>query len=161
MSDAAGNGRGEWEGWPPDPLDAPELYNDITSRRIFAFFIDLMILAMITLVVHMALIMLTVASFGLLAPLHGLLAPPIIGLAYHILQVGSPVAATLGMRLMGLRTWSVNGGRPTGLQAIIHGICYYGSMAVTGGLIALVALFNRRRQTLHDMLAGIVMLRET
>jgi uncharacterized RDD family membrane protein YckC len=30
---------------------------------------------------------------------------------------------------------------------------------VTGSLILLFALFNRRKQTLHDMLAGMVMIR--
>ena len=85
---------------------------------------------------------------------------PLFGLIYHVLQVGSPVSATLGMRLMGLRAWGVMGGRPSGLQALIHGACYYGSMAVTGGLICLVALFTGRRQTLHDLLAGIVLLRD-
>ena len=146
--------------WPPDPLDAPELYAAVTERRVAAFVLDRLIIAMISIVLYLALGMLTILTFGLAAPLFVLLTHPIIGLAYHILQIGSPVAATLGMRLMGLRAWSMPGGRPTGLQAVIHGFCYYGSMAVTGGLICLVALFNRRRQTLHDMLAGIVVLRE-
>jgi uncharacterized RDD family membrane protein YckC len=147
-------------GWPPDPFDQPLLFYGVTERRVAAFLLDLTIIAMISIVLHLALGMLTVMTLGLAGPLHAFLAPPIIGLAYHILQIGSPEAATLGMRLMGLRTWSTTGGRPTGLQAVIHGFCYYGSMAVTGGLICLVALFNRRRQTLHDMLAGILMLRE-
>jgi uncharacterized RDD family membrane protein YckC len=147
-------------GWPPDPLDAPALFRGVTERRLAAFFLDLMIIAMLTLVVHLALFMMSVMTFGLAAPLHLLFVPPAIGLAYHILQVGSRPAGTLGMRLMGLRAWSMAGGRPTLLQAVFHGLCYYGSMALTSGLICLVALFNRRRQTLHDMLAGIVILRE-
>jgi uncharacterized RDD family membrane protein YckC len=146
--------------WPPDPLDHPLLFNGVTERRVAAFLLDLAIIAMISIVLHLALGMMTIMTLGLAGPLHVFLAPPIVGLAYHILQIGSPVAATLGMRLMGLRAWSVTAGRPTRLQAVIHGFCYYGSMAVTGGLICLVALFNRRRQTLHDMLAGILMLRE-
>ncbi len=146
--------------WPPDPIGAPQFYHDVTARRIVAFIIDIMIIAMISIVIHMALGMLTIMTLGLASPLHFLVAPPIIGLAYHILQIGSPVAATMGMRLMGLRAWSTAGGRPSGVQATVHGICYYGSMAVTAGLICLVALFTQRRQTLHDMLAGIVMLRD-
>jgi uncharacterized RDD family membrane protein YckC len=145
--------------WPPDPIDDPQFYRDVTLRRIIAFCIDVGIIAMISIVIHMALIMVTVMTLGLTSPLHLLVAPPVIGLAYHILQIGSPVSATIGMRLMGLRAWSTTGGRPTGLQAIIHGLTYYGSMIVTGGLICLVALFTPRRQTVHDLLAGIVVLR--
>ena len=148
------------DGWPPDPLDARPLFLGVTERRVVAFLIDLSIIALISIVLHMALGMLTLMTFGLASPLHLFLAPPIIGLAYHILQVGAPVAGTLGMRLMGLRVWSMSGGRPTMLQAVIHAVCYYGSMAVTGGLVCLVALFNRRRQTLHDMLAGLLVLRQ-
>lgn len=146
--------------WPPDPVAEPQFFHDVTLRRVLAFFLDLAIIVMITIVIHMALAMLTIMTFGLASPLHALIAPPIIGLAYHILQIGSPASATIAMRLMGLRAWSVVGGRPSGLQAIIHAFCYYGSMVVTGGLICLVALFTRRRQTLHDLLAGIVLLRE-
>ncbi len=148
--------------WPPDPVADPQYYRDITLRRVIAFFIDVMIIAMISFVIHMAATMLTVMTLGLAAPLHGLVIAlsPLFGLIYHVLQVGSPVSATIGMRLLGMRAWSVVGGRPSGLQAAVHGLCYYGSMVVTGGLICLVALFTRRRQTLHDLLAGIVLLRE-
>ncbi len=136
----------------------PEFYDGVTSRRVFAYVLDFAIVAMLTIVIHLAIGMLTILSLGLLWPLHVLAVPLVIALAYHILQIAAPVSGTLGMRLLGLRAWSVVAGRPTGLQATIHGFCFYGSMAVTGGLICLVALFNRRRQTLHDMLAGIVVL---
>lgn len=146
--------------WPPDPIDDPQFYHDVTLRRVLAHILDLMIVAMVSIVVHLAIGMLTVMTLGLAAPLHALVAPPIIALAYPILQIASPVSATLGMRLMGLRVWAAHGGRPNGLQAVIHVVCYYGSMAVTGGLICLVPLFNPRRLTVHDMLAGVVVLRE-
>ena len=147
-------------GWPPDPLTQPHYYFGVTSRRIVAYFLDVAILVMLLVVLHLAIGMLTLLSFGLLAFLHLLALPLAVALAYHILQIASPYGATIGMRLFGLRAWSVLGGRPTGFQATLHGFCFYGSMAVTGGLISLVALFNPRRQTVHDMLAGIVILRE-
>lgn len=147
-------------GWPPDPIAAAQYYESVTLRRVCAYVLDAMIIAMIVLVLHLALTVVTIMTFGLFAPLQFLVIPLALALAYHILQIASPVAATVGMRLFGLRAWSVVGGRPTGTQAIIHGFCFYGSMSVTGGLVALVALFNSRRQTLHDMLAGIVVLRE-
>lgn len=147
-------------GWPPDPLTQPHYYFGVTSRRVVAYLLDLAIIAMVLLALHLAIGMLTLLTFGLLWFLHLLALPLAVALAYHIVQIASPSAATIGMRLFGLRAWSVQGDRPTGFQAILHGFCFYGSMAATGGLISLVALFNQRRQTLHDMLAGIVVLRE-
>ncbi len=147
-------------GWPPDPLDQPLLFTGITERRVVAFLIDRMIVAMISIVIYLALLMLTVATLGLAAPLFVVLSHPLVGLAYHVLLIASPAGGTLGMRLMGLRAWSLYGGRPTGLQALLHGLGYYVSMGLTAGLISLVALFNRRRLTLHDMLAGVLVLRE-
>ena len=147
-------------GWPPDPITAPQYYESVTLRRVCAYVLDAMIIAMIVVVLHLALTIVTIMTLGLFAPLQFLVIPLALALAYHILQIASPVAATIGMRLLGLRAWSVVGGRPTGTQALVHGFCFYGSMSVTGGLIALIALFNRRHQTLHDMLAGIVVLRE-
>lgn len=147
-------------GWPPDPLTQPHYYHGVTSRRILAYLLDLAIIAMVLLILHLAIGMVALLTFGLLWFLHLLALPLVVALAYHIVQIASPSAATIGMRLFGLRAWSVLGNRPRGFQAVLHSVCFYGSMAVTGGLIALVALFNRRRQTLHDMLAGIVVLRE-
>ncbi len=148
-------------GWPPDPLTQPHYYFGVTLRRVVAFGLDWAILVMVLLVLHLMVGMLTLLSFGLLWPLHLLVLPLFVALAYHIAQIASSSAGTIGMRLFGLRAWSVTGGRPTGFQAVLHGVCLYGSMAATGGLIMLVALFNQRHQTLHDMLAGIVVLRET
>ena len=126
----------------------------MTLRRVVAFGLDWAILVMVLLVLHLMVGMLTLLSFGLLWPLHLLVLPLFVALAYHIAQIASSSAGTIGMRLFGLRAWSVTGGRPTGFQAVLHGVCLYGSMAATGGLIMLVALFNQRHQTLHDMLAG-------
>jgi uncharacterized RDD family membrane protein YckC len=38
-------------------------------------------------------------------------------------------------------------------------VLFYASVGATAGLILLLALFNRRRRTLHDILAGMLMLR--
>ena len=66
---------------------------------------------------------------------------------------GGPVGA------FDLELHSWHGERPVFLQALAHTALFYVSVAVTGSLILLFALFNRRKQTLHDMLAGMVMIR--
>jgi len=45
------------------------------------------------------------------------------------------------------------------LQALAHTALFYFSVAVTGLLILLFPLFNRRKRTLHDVFAGMLMIR--
>lgn len=145
--------------WPPDPLQFPESYRGVTSRRVFAYFLDFWILLFILAVLYFGVGLLTVMSLGLLSPLHLLLVP--VPLLYHSLQMSGPYAATLGMRAFGLEGWSVDGGRPDLLQALVHAICFYLTLAPFAGLLLLVALFNPGRRTLHDFAARIVILRRS
>ena len=41
----------------------------------------------------------------------------------------------------------------------MHTLLFYASVGAAGGLILLFPLFNRRRRTLHDVLAGMLVLR--
>ena len=63
------------------------------------------------------------------------------------------------MRAFGLQMHSWNGERPVFLQALAHAALFYLTVGATASLILLFALFNRRRRTLHDVLAGMLMLR--
>ena len=141
-----------------DPWGHPEYYAGITARRIVAYLIDCLILAVAIMVIWSTLAVLGFLTLGLawmLMAVPSALAP----LAYHTLLIAGPRSATLGMRLMGLRVMSLTpggDGRPTLFQAIIQTVAFYGSIAATGSLILLAALFNARRRTLHDWLAGTV-----
>jgi uncharacterized RDD family membrane protein YckC len=44
-------------------------------------------------------------------------------------------------------------------QAILMAVLFYATIGPTGGLVLLVALFNGRRRTLHDLLSGTVVVR--
>lgn len=155
---------------PPSPgwADAwahPEYFAGVTLRRMLAYGIDVLAVALLAVPVWFIGMFASVLSFGLLAPLQAL-ALALLPLAYHVLLLASPRAATLGMRAMGLRVMSLTpdsqawGGRPTLFQAMIQTVAFYGSVAVTGSLILLVALFNPRRRTLHDWLAGTVVVND-
>jgi uncharacterized RDD family membrane protein YckC len=63
------------------------------------------------------------------------------------------------MRVFDLELRPVSGERPSFLQALIQTVLFYVTVGMTCSLILLVALFNRRRRTLHDFLAGTVMVR--
>jgi len=142
----------------PDPSAYPELFEGVLWRRAFAYLIDLFCIGAIMVAAWVLFALMTVLSFGLLAPalwfLFGL-----IPLAYHTLLVSGPWAATLGMRAFDLQLRSWDGERPVFLQALAHAALFYLTVAATCSLILLFALFNRRQRILHDVLAGMLMVR--
>lgn len=150
------------EDWS-DPWRHPELYSAVTMRRVLAYAVDAGIVLGITGVMWFAMIFLGLLSFGLLLPLLPLVLA-LVPLVYHIGLIAGPAQATFGMRLFGLRVVSVTaiphgfGGRPTPIQAIIQIVAFYGSVALTGGLVLIVALFSAKRRTFHDWLAGTVVV---
>lgn len=141
----------------------PEYYRGVTLRRVLAYLLDGVLVAVLAVMVWIATGMLTLLSFGLLFPLQAL-AVALVPLAYHALLIAAPGSATLGMRFFNLKVLSLaqdadaGGGRPSLFQAIIQVVAFYGSVAATGSLILIIALFNPRRRTLHDWLAGTVVV---
>jgi uncharacterized RDD family membrane protein YckC len=154
-------GRPEWA----DAWAHPEFYQGVTVKRILAYAIDAVAVLVIAAAVWFAGLVLGLLSFGFLFPLQAL-AVALVPLAYHSLLIAAPRSATLGMRAMNLRVMSIAadaaalGGRPTLFQAMIQTVAFYGSLALTGSLVLVVALFNPRRRTLHDWLAGTVVVND-
>src|SRR5215472_15663537 len=142
----------------PDPAAFPELYEGVLWRRVLAYLVDLLFIGVIAVGVWVVFAVLWLVSFGLLGPVLWFLFG-LVPLAYHTLLLGGPRSATLGMRCFDLELRSVNGERPNFFQALIQTALFYITIGLTCSLILLVALFNRRRRTLHDFLAGTVMVR--
>lgn len=157
-----------------DPWTHPEYFTAITVKRIVAYAIDVVLIGMAVALIWTLLVVLGIFTFGLA---WGMLWLPslLVPLAYHSLQIGGPRSATLGMRAMGIRVASlppspdapiriegaqVGGGRPTLFQAIIQTVAFYVTIAATGSLVLLVALFNARRRTVHDWLAATVVVND-
>jgi uncharacterized RDD family membrane protein YckC len=142
----------------PDPAAFPEIYEGVLWRRVMAYVVDLFCIGLLAIGVWVVFAVLWLLSFGLLGPLLWFLFG-LLPLAYHTLLLSGRRSATLGMRCFDLELRSVTGHRPTFLQALVQTALFYVTVAMTCSLILLVALFNRRRRTLHDMLAGTVMVR--
>jgi uncharacterized RDD family membrane protein YckC len=142
----------------PDPAAFPEVYQGVLWRRVLAYMVDLLCIAIIAVGVWIVFAVMTVLSFGLLGPLLWFLFG-LLPLAYNTLLLSSPRSATLGMRCFDLELRSVSGERPGFVQALLQTALFYVTIAMTCSLILFVALFNRRRRTLHDFLAGTVMVR--
>jgi uncharacterized RDD family membrane protein YckC len=146
-----------WQGEAPDPVAHPEYYEGVVARRVLAYLVDLVLIALVFAVLWLLVGALTVMSFGLLGPL---LWPAlaVVPLAYHTLLIGGEGSATLGMRLFRIevRTW--DGRRPGYLQAALVTVVFYVSVVLTSWLVLVVALFNRQRRTLHDYLCGTIVI---
>ncbi|HEX6959834.1 MAG TPA: RDD family protein [Ferrovibrio sp.] len=141
-----------------DPLRDPGLFEGVTWRRIFAYMVDLVVIAGLLGLYYIAVALLTVATFGLVTPLLFAIAAA-LPIAYHTLTIGGPSSATLGMRLFRLQVSVWNGGKPGYLQALLHTAVFYVTTGFTVGLILLWALFNNRRRCLHDILCGMIVHR--
>jgi uncharacterized RDD family membrane protein YckC len=156
--DAAGTGQvPRSDRFAYDPDTQPELFEGVLSKRIVAFLIDALIIVALMVPAALLVAILGIVTLGigwlLFAPLFALVA-----LGYVALTLGGPASATVGMRMAGLemRTWS--GAPMFALLAIMHALIFWFSIGLLTPLILLVGLFTRRRQLLHDLLLGTVVL---
>ena len=150
--------RADREAGMPDPATIPEAYEGVLVRRTLAYFVDLCCIGVLAVLFWVAFAVLWVLSFGLLGPLLWFLFG-LIPLAYHTLLLSGRWSATLGMRMFDLELRSVTGERPGFLQALAQTALFYLTVAATCSLILLFVLLNRHKRTLHDVLAGTVMVR--
>ena len=143
-----------------DPAANPELFADVLARRLVAFVIDLVILAIPVALAAMFIFAAGIITLGLGFFLYALLPPAIIiwALAYYGLTLGSPSSATIGMRVMDLemRTWY--GAPAYFVLGAVHAIVFWVSVSALTPLILLVCLFNDRHRLLHDILLGTVVI---
>jgi uncharacterized RDD family membrane protein YckC len=132
-------------------------FRDVLTRRVLAYLLDLVFIAIIGTVLGMLLTFLAILSFGLLSVLFVTL--PAVGVLYGALTIGGSRSATWGMRLVSLTVRRTDGGRPDFAQALIFSLLFYATIALTSWLILLVALLTPRKRALHDLLSGLVILR--
>ena len=136
-----------------DPVMNPELFEGVLSRRILAFVIDLVILAIPVVLASIFIFAFGIVTLGLGFFLYGLLYPATViwALVYFGVTLGGPSSATVGMRVVDLemRTWY--GAPAYFLLGAVHAIVFWVSITVLSPFIVLVAFFNERRRLLHDV----------
>ena len=142
----------------PDPATLPEAFEGVIWRRTLAYLIDLCLIGVLAALFWIIFAVLWVVSFGLLGPVLWFLFG-LIPLAYHTLLLSGRRSATWGMRCFDVELRSITGERPGFLQALAQTALFYITVGVTCSLILLFVLFNRRKRTLHDFLAGTVLVR--
>lgn len=143
-----------------DPDAHPELFEGVPSRRVLAFLIDFVIIAIPVVLAAMFIFVFGLVTLGLGWALFWLLSPASViwALVYYGFTLGGPHSATIGMRTVGLqmRTWF---GEPAYfLLGATHAVVFWVSISVLTPLILLVGLFNARRRLLHDFVLGTVVI---
>ena len=140
-----------------DPDTRPDLFEDVLSKRIVAFLIDALIIVALMIPAALIVFVIGIITLGigwlLFSPLFALVA-----FGYVAFTLGGPASATIGMRMGGIemRTW--NGAPVFAMLAVMHALLFWISMGLLTPLILLVGMFTRRRQLLHDLLLGTVVV---
>ncbi|MBB5045692.1 putative RDD family membrane protein YckC [Rhodopseudomonas rhenobacensis] len=165
-SDNGGSDNSAWRGGPDprepafDPWLQPELFRGVLTRRVFAFLIDLVLLAIPIVLGVVFISVFGVVTLGLGWALFWLVSPASViwALVYYGATLGGPSSATVGMRMMDLqmRTWY---GEPSYfVMGAVHAILFWVSITMLSPFVLLVGLFNGRRRLLHDIVLGTVII---
>jgi uncharacterized RDD family membrane protein YckC len=142
-----------------DRLDNVRLYDGVRTRRVFAFMIDYVIVALLLIPAAVIVLLLGLLTFGLGWTLFAVLFP-IVAILYVWNTLGGRRQATLGMRAMSIRLERLDGRPVDGMLAVVHSVFFWAANAVLTPLILLISLFADRKRTLHDLLLGTVVIRD-
>jgi uncharacterized RDD family membrane protein YckC len=125
----------------------------VRTRRIAAFVFDLIFVSVLCFALYVALAFMTFGlSIIVLPPLF-----PIVAFFYNGLTISGPGMATPGMRAMDLEMRLMDGRRVPFLNAAVHAVLFYVSTMFLP--VFLVSLLSANKRCLHDMVAGVVVVR--
>jgi len=143
-----------------DPAANPELFEGVLARRVVAFLIDFIIIAIPVVVAAMFIFAFGIITLGLGWALYWLLpaASVLWAIVYFGLTLGSDRSATIGMRVMDLemRTWY--GAPAYFVLGAVHAVAFWFTVSFFTPFVLLVAFFNERRRLLHDIMLGTVII---
>ena len=143
-----------------DPAAQPELFDGVLARRVVAFVVDFIVIAVPVVLAAMFIFAFGIVTLGLGFALYWLLPPATViwAIVYFGVTLGGPTSATIGMRLMDLemRTWY--GAPAYFVLGAVHAIAFWFTISFFTPFVLLVAFFNERRRLLHDILLGTVVI---
>ena len=166
MSYSGSRNNGSWRNdgeVPPqafDPITEPELFRGVLTRRIIAFLIDVVVIAVPVIAGYLFIAVFGLITLGLGWVLFWLAWPAAVvwAVIYYGASIGGVHSATLGMRVMDLelRTWY--GAPGYFVLGAMHAVLFWVSISFLSPLVLLVGLFDRRRRLLHDLVLGTVVI---
>ena len=136
------------------PADLPRAaLEGVRTRRMLALGLDFVIVSLMAFVLWLVLLVVTLGlSIFILPPLF-----PLVAFFYNGLSVSSWRMATPGMRMMDLQMRLMDGGRVPFLNAAVHAVLFYISWMFP--VVFLVSLLTSDKRCLHDILAGVIVIR--
>jgi uncharacterized RDD family membrane protein YckC len=144
----------------PDPVTNPELFDSLLRRRVGAYIIDAAIIVGMAVGVSLVGVIAGFLTLGV-----GWLAIPFLVpfavLAYYAATLGSPSRATVGMRAMDIVLTPTRGQPLDGWRILIHPLLFWVSFWISWPVSILFAFFTPRRQMLHDLICGTLMVRRS
>lgn len=146
-----------------DPWRAPELFQGVLTKRVFAFLIDFVVLAIPVILACVFIAVFGVVTLGLGWTLFWIVSPASViwALVYYGASLGGPHSATLGMRAMGIELVTWTGEPGYFVLGAVHAFLFWLSVSMLTPLVLLVGLFNGRRRLLHDIVLGTVIINST
>lgn len=143
----------------PDPESSPELFEDVLIRRVIAFVIDTLIMCALFAVAAVVLAIAGIVTLGI-AWLGFFILGPVVIVFYYASTLGSPMRATIGMKMMDIVLTPTRTRPLDGVRAVLHPLVFWITIWVCWPLLAL-AWFTPRRQLLHDLIVGTLMVRRS
>ncbi|WP_168733173.1 RDD family protein [Thalassobius vesicularis] len=133
----------------PDPHSQPEFYSDVASKRLLAFVIDTVIVALVSLMI------VPFTAFTGLFFFPALMA--VVGFVYRVITIATG-SATWGMRILSIEFRTATGARFGLTEAFLHTVGLNVSFAVFPLQLVSVILMatTERGQGLSDMVLGSV-----
>ena len=138
----------------PSPAFRADVLAGVRTRRIMALCIDLVLVTIIAVSLWSVLLALTLGlSLLLLPPIY-----PLVAFFYNGLAVSGYRMATPGMRAMDLEMrMHDTGARVPFVNAAVQAVLFYVSWCFPP--IFLVSLVDTEKRCLHDIIAGVVIVR--
>ena len=129
------------------------LYRGVLSRRVLAFFVDYLFVAILCIPAAVILFLLSLATFGL-----GFILFPalffIVAVLYFGLSLGGRSQSTPGMRMAGIAIRRIDGQRMDFMTAMVHLVLFWIINSVLTPFILLAGLFIDHSRLVHDLLIG-------
>lgn len=126
-------------------------------RRLVAVFIDGLIIQAIVTVIALVIFFSAPDNMSKLMP-YAQIIVALLGALYVILMHASSKQATLGKMVAGIKVTTLDGNKISFLRSLGRYFATYIS-ALTFGIGHLMAGFTERKQALHDMIAGTVVVK--
>jgi uncharacterized RDD family membrane protein YckC len=143
-----------------DPWANPQLFSGVLTRRLIAFLIDLIVISIPVILAVIFIAVFGLVTLGLGWGLFWLVSPATViwPIVYYGMSLGGPHSATWGMRTMDLQMRTFSGTPGYFLLGCAHAVLFWASISFLTPLVLVVGLLNGRRQLLHDLVLGTVVV---